>query len=582
MKILTRTQPQFVFEGDKVVSDYVKEHAAYRYAVQVTEEQIIAGKYIKIACQKFLDECHNPDSKYFIDEKELKKITNLTKLINMATGLLAGTPTHDALAPFQWFFIVNALCWKHKDNPEKRRFEKSVLLIARKSGKSFLVALIFILLLLIEPEFSEFYSVAPDRELSSIVKKEVEQTISASPHIQKYFQVTRSEVRCTLTKSKFIPLANSENRMDGRKANVFVADEVGALRTRYPIDAMQSSQMNMVNRTGILISTAYESLNNPMTEEVEYSEKVLNEVIEDETLFALLYKPDDPKDWLSDKSLIEANPLVVDLPENMEYLKKQRAIALELSSAKKNFLTKHMNIFVDGDDAEVYISTENLRLCKIDDYDWTGREVYVGVDLSQTTDNTAISMVTYDAELDEYVAKSWAFIPEDNAANKSKIERVDYFIMRDNGYAFFCGDKVINHRFVEDFVMSLEKKYGCVIRGIGYDRYNCIASANRWHEAGYETIEIKQHSSVLHPATKLLKERILNKKFKYVKNQLLEINFANAREVTDTNLNTYVNKKKSTGKIDMVVSILNAMALWNKDVEEGLVSVYEDRDIIIL
>lgn len=565
-----------------MVSSFIQEHAAYQYAVQVAGKEIIAGKYVIKACEQFLEELENPDSKYFIDEKELTKITGLTKLINMATGLLAGTPTHDALAPFQWFFIVNALCWKHKDNPEKRRFEKSVLLIARKSGKSFLVALIFILLLLIEPEYSEFYSVAPDRELSSIVKKEVEQTIDKSPKISKYFQVTRGEIRCLLTKSKFVPLANSENRMDGRKANVFVADEVGALRNRYPIDAMQSSQMNMVNRTGILISTAYESLNNPMTEEVEYSEKVLNGLVEDETLFALLYKPDNSKDWLSDKSLIEANPLVTDLPENLDYLKKQRQTALELSSAKKNFLTKHMNIFVDGDDAEVYIPTDELRKVMIEDYDWVGREVYVGVDLSQTTDNTAISMVTYDVENDEYVAASWAFLPEDNAANKSKVERIDYYIMRDNGYAFFCGDKVISHRYVEDFVLSLEERYGVKIRGIGYDRYNCISSANRWYEAGYDTVEVKQHSSVLHPATKLVKERVLKGSFKYIKNQLLEINFSNAREVKDTNLNTYVNKKKSIGKIDMVVSILNAMALWNKDVEEGLVSVYEERDVIVL
>lgn len=564
------------------MSSYIEEHAAYQYAVQVTERQIVAGKYVIKATERFLDEYNNPDSRYFIDEADLKKITGLTKLINMATGLKAGTPTHDAIAPFQWFFLVNALCWKHKDNPTKRRYEKSVLLIARKSGKSFLVALIFILLLLIEPEYSEFYSVAPDRELSGIVKKEVEQTIEKSPKIQKYFYITKGRVECTLTKSVYVPLATSENRMDGRKANVFVADEVGALRTRYPIDAMQSSQMNMVNRTGILISTAYESLNNPMTEEVEYAEKVLNGLVPDETLFALLYKPDDSKDWTSDKSLIEANPLVTDLPENLEYLKKQRNTALELTSAKKNFLTKHMNIFVDGDDAEVYITTDDLKLCMIDDYDWTGREVYVGVDLSQTTDNTAISMVTYDAELDEYVAKAWAFIPEDNAANKTKIERVDYFMMRDNGYAFFCGDKVISHRYVEDFVLSLEEKYGVSIRGIGYDRYNCISSANRWYEAGLDTVEVKQHSSILHPATKLVKERVLKQSFKYIKNQLLEINFSNAREVQDTNLNTYVNKKKSIGKIDMVVSVLNAMALWNKDVEEGLVSVYEERDVIIL
>ena len=131
------------------------------------------------------------------------------------TGILIST-AYETLSGFQWFFIINALCWKHKDNMKKRRYEKSVLLIARKSGKSFLVALIFLILLLIEPELSELYSVAPDRELSSIVKKELENTINASPLIAKHFKITRSEIRCLLTKSKFVPLACSENRLDGK------------------------------------------------------------------------------------------------------------------------------------------------------------------------------------------------------------------------------------------------------------------------------------------------------------------------------------------------------------------------------
>ena len=162
--------------------DAIRNHKSYIYAKQVVNNEIIAGKYIKKACARFLEDVDNNDNcKFFLNTADLIKITNLTKLINMATGLKVGVSAHDALAGFQWFFLVNALCWKHKDNPIKRRYEKSVLLIARKSGKSFLVGLIFCLLLLMEPEFSEFYSVAPDRELSSIVKKELEQTISASP-----------------------------------------------------------------------------------------------------------------------------------------------------------------------------------------------------------------------------------------------------------------------------------------------------------------------------------------------------------------------------------------------------------------
>lgn len=79
-------------------------------------------------------------------------------------------------------------------------------------------------------------------------------------------------------------------------------------------------------------------------------------------------------------------------------------------------------------------------------------------------------------------------------------------------------------------------------------------------------VEIRQHSSVLHPPTKLLKEKILSKEFKYTKNTMLEINFQNARCSYDTNKNLYVHKKKSTGKVDMVVSMINAVYLLQQDV----------------
>ncbi|GAB6612864.1 MULTISPECIES: terminase large subunit [Bacillus] len=560
----------------------ILDHKSYQYAKDVVDGKIVSAKYIKKACQNFIDDIQDHNCKYFIDEEKLSLITNLTKLINMADGLRVGQSAYESLVGFQWFFLVNALCWYHKDNKEKRRYEKSVLLIARKSGKSFLTALLILILMILEPKNSEFYSVAPDRELSSIVKNEIAKMLEASPLINKKFKTVRAEVRFELKNSKFIPLAYSENRLDGRKANVFVADEVGALKTRYPISAMESSQMNMVNRAGILISTAYESLNNPMTEEVEYAEKVLDGLVEDETLFALLYKPDDIKDWLSDEALLQANPLAIELPENLEQLKKQRKKAMEIPSEETNFKTKHMNIFVDGIETEVYVSTDDLRKGKLDEpFDWEGRKVHIGVDLSQTNDNTAVSMVTYDEENDKFITKVWAFLPEGNIETKNKLEKIDYRIMKKNGFCFFSGNKVINYGDIEKFVMDLEDTYRVTIGQIGYDRYNAMSSVNKWDEASYVTVEVKQHSSYLHPATKLLKETILNEKFNYESNRLFEINVANAREVKDNNLNSYVNKKKSKGKIDMLAATINAMYLWNLELLEGK-SVYEDRGLIML
>ena len=568
-----------------MIDNYIVEHPSYQYALSVVNDEIISGKYIKKECQKFLEDVENDDSPYYLDVDTMEMIDDLTSLMNMADGMNIGISVRDSLADFQWYFIINSLCWKHKNNPEKRRYEKSTLLIARKSGKSFLVALIFILLLLLEPKNSEFYSVAPDKELSSIVKKEIGKMIESSPAISDKFKVIKSEVTCLINNSKMIALATSDNRMDGRKANVFVADEVGALKNRYPIEAMESSQMNMVNRTGVLISTAYDSTDNPMVQEIEYAEKVLDKLIEDDSYFALLYKPDDPKDWMSDRTLYESNPLCYTVPANYDYLVKKRNKALEMSDAKSNFLTKHLNIFIDGDIEESYINIDDLRVGKIDedDFDWEGKEVYLGIDLAETVDNTAVSMVYYDSSEDKFYTKSWSFIPEDRAQEKTKKERIDYFRIRDKGSVYFCGDRVINQRFVEDFVLSLEGKYHVKIKGIGYDRRNAISSVNRFTEEGdYECIEVRQQSTALGPTFKLMRDYILDGNFHYESNELFENNFKNARQIIDTTMNIYVNKKKSAGKIDMVYSTADAVYLWKLDIDEGLVSSYEDRGLFIL
>ena len=88
---------------------------------------------------------------------------------------------------------------------------------------------------------------------------------------------------------------------------------------------------------------------------------------------------------------------------------------------------------------------------------------------------------------------------------------------------------VVDYEVIERFVGTLEQAYGCKVVSIGFDRYNAISSAQKWEKDYHlQTVEIKQHSSVLHPATKFLSEKIEDGNWKYEKNDLLLINFSNA------------------------------------------------------
>lgn len=112
-----------------------KEHPAYKYAYDVVNKKFPANELITKVCSDFLDELENPDSEYFFDYNLVEGIDGILGMIIVPSGFKAGHPAREILAGFQWFFILNALCWKMKNDHEKRRYEKSILLIARKSGK---------------------------------------------------------------------------------------------------------------------------------------------------------------------------------------------------------------------------------------------------------------------------------------------------------------------------------------------------------------------------------------------------------------------------------------------------------------
>lgn len=537
------------------------------YAETVTKKRVHAPKYVVKQCRAFLKISSGRDRKYQVDQKRVELIGGLLELMVMPKGLKRGRPISECLGGFQWLFIIAVLCVVYRDNPERRRYETVILEICRKNGKTFLVAVIFILLLFLEPQFSKFYSVAPDGSLSREVQTAIREIIACSPALQDKFKLRRDDIFCKLTESQYFPLNYSTSRLDGKLPNVFLADEVGALPSNYAVEAMRSGQLTILNKLGCIISTKYPKIDNPFEDEVEAAKQALDGG-GDETIFALLYEPDDKKNWMTNDVILEhGNPLALEVPEIMEDLKKKRAAAIAFPSKRENFVTKHCNIIYSGIGTETYVPVDALQKCRVGHIDWSGRTVWLGVDLSITTDNCSVAMVT--EEDGTVLSEVMSFFPEGRIEEKMQEEKVDYRELEAARKCIGCGDQIIDYAVIEDYVLNLEERYGVEVAGIAYDRANAMSSAQKWERAGYETVVVRQHSDTLHPATKLLKELILERRFQYVDDLLLEINFQNARCTEDTNRNLYVNKKKSRGKVDMVVALINAVYLLQQDVLLG-------------
>lgn len=200
----------------------VKESKAYKYALWCLDESNRkVGKYVKKQAEDWIEIVEGKNPEAYIDEKAYEKVCKILKLMVHPD---LGCSMYDGLEDYAWFLIIAVFCTKLKNekNLDIRYYHTAILEIARKNFKTFNSAVIFILLMLTEPKFSRFFSVAPDLKLSSELKIALRKIIKSSPALaDDVFKVLRSEIRCLLTDSEYIPLAYSEDRMDGKLAHAF-------------------------------------------------------------------------------------------------------------------------------------------------------------------------------------------------------------------------------------------------------------------------------------------------------------------------------------------------------------------------
>ncbi len=569
----------------------IQDSRAYKYCEFALEE--LNNKvpiYVKKQCELWKLISDGKDDEAFINEATYDKIIKLLKLMVHPD---LKKPLDESLENYAMLFITAVFCTKmidEDDGIEVRYYETALLKIARKNFKTFNSAVIFILLMLTEPRFSRFFSVAPDLKLSKELQIAIQKIIKSSPllcdELEPVFKTLRSEIRCMLTDSEYTPLAYSEDTMDGKLPSAFLADEAGAMDS-YPVEAMRSGQITLLNALGIIISTEYPNDNNVMIDETDKAKKTLYGLRDNKRIFALLYEPDDyllvNDQWqTNDLVIYQSNPVTIDIKRVFKKLLEKRTDAIDYENKRENYLCKHNNIKYKGLGVEGYVEITKVRVCKRkkDDAWWKGRRVWLGLDLAMSDDNVSVDMKTFEGtNKDDAIlyTRTMGFIPADLIDKKTKKEGVDYKKLIKDKDCIACGNEVIDYLEVEKYVLSLEEKYGVKIVQIGYDRWNALSSIQKFEAAGYECVEIKQHSSVLHSSTKWLKEKILNKQYFYDENRMLEENYQNARCTEDTNKNKYVNKKKSAGKVDQVVGNINSTYLIEQELlfgNNGFVAQY--------
>lgn len=555
---------------------------AYRYAKDVVEGNIIAGLYIKLECQRFLNDLERQNDnnfEWYFDVKIYNFIMAFQNLFVFADGIKAGEPLQ--LADFQIWIISNLFCWKHKEK-EYVRFSKAYVQVSRKQGKSFLLGFIVLIKSLLE-NYGQFFVVSTKRDQSAIVVKEVKKLLDLSDESVKsrfkiYGKANINKIICETTLSEIAPLSSDANTLDGLGVDLAVVDEFGAHPDYSLYEVMRSSQTYKLNAQIVIITTAYPNT----TTSPAYTERCL--LIDsykgitpmDDRYFSAIYELDEDDDYEDISCWGKSNPLFVQYPEIMKKLINDFESAKRDAEKLQLFLTKNLNIWLNSDALLKYLDFDEWKKRQVDKVDFSNKEVVVGIDMSKTTDLCGISILCKDENDGKIYIKSKAFLPKEMVQTAEMRDRMPYsaYIQQHPEWIDSTEGKYVDQIDIENYIRSIENENNCKVKAIAFDSWNSLHLMSSLAR-DYTVVDVKMTYKNFSPPIKRFRELVYDGDIVHEYNPILNFCAGNAITKSDTNENILLDKIKCVNRIDLLVSAIIAYSeILDEEINEEEGSYY--------
>ncbi|EGP5734801.1 terminase large subunit [Enterococcus faecium] len=560
-----------------------------KYIDEVENGNILVCEKIQMAIdrhKKDIERSKRDDFPYYYEPKYTQ---NIVKFISMLPDPKSGKP--NKLALFQKFILGMLWGWRRKKDNTKR-FRKAYLSLARKQGKSLIVSGIALYCLIYERnprQARQIYATANKRDQAKIVFTMVKSQLKAlrgkSKAIQKFTKVLQNEL--TTTDDSFMkPLSADADTLDGLDTLLGIFDEYALSKTTEMMDVIETSMGQQIEPLTIIISTASSKLNYPMYSiEYQYVTKLLKEEVVGDEYLALCWEQDNAKEVADTDMWIKSNPLM-ELLEQKERLTENKKRLLGEGKAKgsiSNVLTKEFNIWVQSSQ-ESYMSEEEWTSAVAPDYikqtDLTGREIYIGVDLSRVNDLTSISWVIPIREESKFFVDSYSFVANRGGIEaKEKEDKTPYRQYEQAGYCTISSspDGLIDYHDLVNWLTDFIESNNFELKGIFYDPYNAgnvITDLSKFYEK--EMIEVRQGLITLNVPTKQFRTDVIKGKTVHSNNPLLNRAIRNA--ITKENNDTImIDKAMNRNKIDPLDALINAytQAMYHDFDEEDINELIE-------
>lgn len=523
------------------------------YAKAVVTGRVLAGKLVRLACQRHLDDLKNARGLKF-EKEEAAKAIRFFQHLKHYKGEWAGQPF--ILDPWQCFIVGSIFGWKRADG--LRRFRVAYEEIARKNGKSQTAAGVGIKLGFFDQEpGAEVYCAATKRDQAKIVFGDAKRMVVASAGFRKEIGVFTSNLHSTGTNSKMEPLGADADTMDGLNIHGAIIDELHAHKTRAMVDVIETATGARRQPLVFEITTAGFDRHSVCWEHREYSVKVLEGSIQDDSWFAYIATIDEGDDWADESVWVKANP-GLGVSVKLDDLRRKCEKAKQLPGAQNAFKRLHLNVWTEVN--ERWIEAEAWDACgfEVDADELAGRNCFGGLDLSTTKDITAGVLVFPPVEDGEkWKVLCRFFVPEDSIRERVERASVPYDVWERQGLIEATEGNVVDYNIVQQRIIEDSEKFA--IREYAFDRFNSTQLVRNLMDEGVNMVPFGQGFVSMSAPVKELEKLVLQKQIAHGGNPVLKWMASNISAKQDPAGNIKFDKSKSSEKIDGMVAL--AMAL---------------------
>ncbi|UGO51943.1 putative terminase large subunit [Serratia phage vB_SmaS_PhooPhighters] len=582
------------------------------YARDVVEGRVLACKHVKNACKRFLkdlDRCNSDECEMEFSFARAQHILDFAQTFCVhVKGRLRGKKVD--LMDFHIFILIAIFGfivpltddetgdYVRKDDVDiynelgvylysepgeivwVRRYKTAVIFVARKNAKSFLASVISLYMLFFDDEGgAEIYSAATKLDQAKIVYDDAKEMVEKSPLLKQHLQTAKKSIFHIPSYSKFVPLASEADSLDGLNIHLGILDEIHAYKTRDLFDVIETATGSRDQPLILCVSTAGVILDGIATELCDYGNKINEGLVPDgsgDSFFQIFYTLDDGDDEFDELVWFKANP-ALGKARKLSDLREKAEKAKEQVSARSNYKTKYMNIFVAGGESWMdmqkwqSMSVVNAAKC----------EYFIGVDLANKIDLCAATKVyrgkagAFNGHL-AYELKLW--LPEGRLKTCSKMMAEMYKKWAKLGLLTLTEGDAVDHETVLNDILEWVEPTKDLLQEVAYDSWQATQFAIAASAAGLPMVEVTQTVKNLSESLKHVEMLVYSNKFHHHAQANIAMNWmmSNVNVKEDKNENIFPFKSGLENKIDGPGSLFNAVSRIIRHSKEFVIPVIDN------